>query len=122
MDERLQHGLAETEAASRLTAVGPNELPRGRGRGLLRIVFETIREPMFLLLVGAAGLYLVLGDLAEGLFLVVGAVASIGLVVMQELEDKTGDAEAARREIGREFAEQSLEAEHELLDDFDRRG
>ncbi len=84
MNARLKSGLAEAEAAIRLTAVGPNKLPRARGRGLLRIVFETLREPMFLLLIGAAGLYLVLGDLAEGLFLVVGAMASIGLVVMQE--------------------------------------
>jgi len=39
---------------------------------------------MFLLLIGAAGLYLVLGDLGEGLFLMAGAVATIGLVVLQE--------------------------------------
>jgi Ca2+-transporting ATPase len=43
-----------------------------------------MREPMFLLLVGAAGLYLVLGDLGEGLFLMGGAFATIGLVVLQE--------------------------------------
>jgi len=84
MDLPAHRGLTGAEAAERLSATGPNELPRARGRGLLRIVVETLREPMFLLLVGAAGLYLVLGDLAEGLFLVVGALASIGLVVMQE--------------------------------------
>jgi P-type Ca2+ transporter type 2C len=84
MDALSQRGLAEADAARRLAATGPNELPRAKGRGLFRIVVETLREPMFLLLVGAAGLYLVIGDLAEGLFLVVGAMASIGLVVMQE--------------------------------------
>lgn len=77
-------GLDEAEAAARLAAVGPNELPRARRRGLLRIVGETLREPMFLLLVGASALYLVLGDLGEGLFLTAGALASVGLVVMQE--------------------------------------
>jgi Ca2+-transporting ATPase len=79
---RLQ-GLDDAEAARRLAETGPNELPRAGGRSLPRIVVETMREPMFLLLIGAAGLYLVLGDLAEGLFLVIGAMASIGLVIMQ---------------------------------------
>ncbi|MDI1279984.1 cation-translocating P-type ATPase [Brevundimonas sp.] len=77
-------GLDEAEAARRLIDAGPNALPPARRRGVLRIVGETLREPMFLLLIGAALLYLVLGDLGEGLFLVAGALASIGLVVAQE--------------------------------------
>jgi Ca2+-transporting ATPase len=39
---------------------------------------------MFLLLLAAAGLYLVLGDIGEGLFMMAGAVVTIGLVVLQE--------------------------------------
>lgn len=84
MTVELLRGLDEAAAASRLAVVGPNELPRARGRGVLRIIGDTLREPMFLLLVGAASLYLALGDLGEGFFLTVGALASIGLVVMQE--------------------------------------
>jgi len=42
----------------------------------LRIVFET----MFVLLVGAPPLFLVLGDIGEGVLLLAGAVAAIGLV------------------------------------------
>ncbi|MDR6626751.1 cation-translocating P-type ATPase [Caulobacter segnis] len=77
-------GLTEAEAARRLAEFGPNALPRAAGRGLAQILLDTLREPMFLLLIGAAGLYLVLGDLGEGLFLMAGAVATIGLVVLQE--------------------------------------
>ncbi|WP_419252165.1 cation-translocating P-type ATPase [Caulobacter sp. ErkDOM-YI] len=77
-------GLTTTQAGQRLAEVGPNALPQASGRGLARIVLETLREPMFLLLIGAAGLYLVLGDLGEGLFLMAGAIATIGLVVLQE--------------------------------------
>ena len=77
-------GLDEAEAARRLIAAGPNALPAKARRGVLRIAGEPLREPMFLLLVGAAVLYLLLGDLGEGLFLVAGALASIGLVVAQE--------------------------------------
>ena len=39
---------------------------------------------MFLALVAAAALYLVVGDLAEGLFMVAGAVLALGLVIVQE--------------------------------------
>jgi Ca2+-transporting ATPase len=39
---------------------------------------------MFLLLLGAAALYLVFGGLGEGLFLLAGALVSIGLVIFQE--------------------------------------
>jgi len=77
-------GLTTAQAGEKLAEVGPNALPQAGGRGLARIVLDTLREPMFLLLIGAAGLYLVLGDLGEGLFLMAGAIATIGLVVLQE--------------------------------------
>lgn len=97
MDADTLQGLSEAEAARRLAAVGPNELPQGAGRNLPRIVLETLREPMFLLLLGAAGLYLVLGDLGEGLFLMGGAAAAIGLVILQEARSER--ALAALREL-----------------------
>jgi Ca2+-transporting ATPase len=84
MNDDALPGLTEADALERLARFGPNELPRSAGRGVWRIVMETMREPMFLLLIGAAVLYLTLGDLGEGLFLVAGAFASVGLVVLQE--------------------------------------
>ncbi len=78
------YGLSSQEATDRLVEFGPNTLPRPNGRGLPRIVGETLREPMFLLLIGATALYFVLGELGEGLFLAAGAGASIGLVIFQE--------------------------------------
>ncbi|MBU4433532.1 MAG: cation-translocating P-type ATPase [Alphaproteobacteria bacterium] len=84
MTVELLRGLEEADATARLAVSGPNALPRAAGRGVGRIIGETLREPMFLLLIGAAALYLALGDLSEGLFLTAGALASVGLVVMQE--------------------------------------
>jgi Ca2+-transporting ATPase len=77
-------GLSAAEAARRLQEHGPNELPSVEARGILHIIRETLREPMFLLLIIAAALYLTLGDLGEGLFLLFGAAASIALVIFQE--------------------------------------
>jgi Ca2+-transporting ATPase len=80
----LNVGLPEAEAARRLVEFGRNELPRPPRRGLLRILWETMREPMFLLMGGAAVLYLLLGDVSEGLFLVAASAVAVGLVIFQE--------------------------------------
>ncbi len=77
-------GLSQAEAQRRLSAIGPNELSQKRGRTVLNIALESGREPMFLLMLGAALIYLIVGDLGEGLFLSAAAVAAIGLVVGQE--------------------------------------
>ncbi len=47
-----------------------------------------IREPMFLLLAGAAGLYFAVGDHAEGAIMVAAAGLSIGLVVVQQVRSE----------------------------------
>ena len=57
---------------------------QAKDRNLLDIARQTLREPMFLLLLAAALLYLLVGDLAEGLFLSAGASLSFGLVIFQE--------------------------------------
>ena len=77
-------GLTEAEARARLVAEGPNQLPRPDRRTLWRIVSETLREPMFALLLGAGLVYLTLGDLGEALFLLLFAILSIGIATVQE--------------------------------------
>lgn len=95
-------GLTREEAARRLAEVGPNEPPRSRRRALVQIVFAAVREPMFLLLIGAALLYMIIGDLGEGLFLLAGALGAIGLVVLQETRSER--ALEALRDLSQPFA------------------
>ncbi|MBM1169981.1 cation-translocating P-type ATPase [Microvirga arabica] len=95
-------GLDEAEAQRRLARHGPNAVAGKRSRGLVDIVRGILREPMFLLLLAAAGLYLVLGDIGEGLFMTAGAVVTIGLVVLQEARSER--ALAALRELAEPFA------------------
>ncbi|RAK62809.1 cation-translocating P-type ATPase [Phenylobacterium kunshanense] len=78
------NGLSEAEAARRLACDGPNQLSESRRRRLPQIIREVLREPMFLLLLVAVGFYFFLGDTAEAAFLFAGAVATIGLVIVQE--------------------------------------
>ncbi len=77
-------GLTAVEAARRLALHGPNELPRHEHRTLPRIIRGVFTEPMFLLLIGAAVVYLLFGSLAEGVMMILFAGVSIGLVVLQE--------------------------------------
>jgi Ca2+-transporting ATPase len=77
-------GLESSEAALRLARDGHNELPGEGPRGLLPIILEVLSEPMFLLLIAAAGIYLVLGDLQEALVLCASLVVVVVITVLQE--------------------------------------
>jgi Ca2+-transporting ATPase len=77
-------GLTGFEAAARLAAEGPNRLPGSERRGTLAIATEVVREPMLLLLVAAAGLYLAVGDLHEALVLAASIAVVIAITVLQE--------------------------------------
>jgi Ca2+-transporting ATPase len=90
-------GLKATEAARLLNEQGPNALPNGNKRTLLKIVGETLREPMFLLLLAAGTLYLVFGDITEGLTLFGAVLATLGLTLYQE--GKTERAIEALRDL-----------------------
>lgn len=77
-------GLSEKEAEERLARLGPNLILQNQTRTILHIIKDTLREPTFVLLLAAACLYLVFGDIGQGLFISAGAVVSLGLVIFQE--------------------------------------
>jgi P-type Ca2+ transporter type 2C len=84
MDDPTPSGLSEAEAAARLRAEGFNELPVRQRRTLLRILIDVVSEPMFALLLGAAAVYLALGDLREAVVLVLFASTSVSIALVQE--------------------------------------
>lgn len=77
-------GLTRTEAAERLRSDGPNALPDQGPRSLARIAREVLKEPMFLLLIAAAAIYLTLGDVREAVILGISIVAVVGITILQE--------------------------------------
>jgi Ca2+-transporting ATPase len=77
-------GLASSEAAARLAAEGANALPSAAAKSTLVIALGVLREPMFLLLIAAAAIYIVLGDVAEALVLAASVGVMIGITVVQE--------------------------------------
>ncbi|MEO8225568.1 MAG: cation-translocating P-type ATPase, partial [Gammaproteobacteria bacterium] len=83
-DGRLGAGLSAAEAARRLAAEGPNQLPGGSPKSTAAIVLSVLTEPMFLMLLAAGGIYLALGDRAEALFLLGFVFVVIGITLVQE--------------------------------------
>ncbi len=78
------NGLGEHEARIRLEAEGPNELPTEKPRGVLAIGLEVAREPMFLMLVAAGGLYLIMGEPADAAMLLGFVLVVMAITIIQE--------------------------------------
>ena len=77
-------GLREEEAHARLEQEGANELPAQKKRNLLNIALEVVREPMFLMLVGAGALYLFMGELLDALMLLGFVFVVMTITIVQE--------------------------------------
>ena len=90
-------GLTAAKAAKRLQEDGPNALFGGQRRTLAAIALETLREPMFMLLLAAGGLYLLLGDRQEGLILFGLVLVVLAMTLYQE--GKTERAMDALRDL-----------------------
>ena len=82
--EAFPAGLSEAEAANRLRTEGYNELPSGRAHGILAIALDVVREPMLLLLLVAATLYLFLGEPREAAILFGSVLIIMGITFFQE--------------------------------------
>jgi len=77
-------GLTETEARARLEREGANELPAQKKRGVFAIACEVVREPMFLMLLAAGGLYLIMGEPADALMLLGFVFVVMAITIIQE--------------------------------------
>ena len=84
IDPSAVGGLSDQEAAARLRADGPNELPSAKPRSFLVLAWEVVREPMLLLLIGAGAIYLVLGELRDSAVLLVSILAVLGISLYQQ--------------------------------------
>jgi len=96
-DEGAMRALTSSEAAARLARDGFNELPSARPRRLWAIAWDVVREPMFLLLIAAAAIYVALGSLTEALALLGSVLVMIGIAFYQHR--KTERALEALREL-----------------------
>src|SRR5690348_5554593 len=96
-DVSAPSGLTEDDAAARLKAYGPNELPASKPRNFFAIAWGIIREPMILLLLGAGAIYLVVGELRDALVLLASIFVVLGISFYQQR--KTERALEALRDL-----------------------
>ncbi len=77
-------GLTEDQVIKKLNSEGYNELPSSKPRNIFTMAYGVIKEPMFLLLVACGTLYLILGDIPEGLMLLSFVLVIMGIEFYQE--------------------------------------
>ena len=91
--ESRREGLTQREAKSRLEDLGPNELAAPEGPGLLRRLLEQLKDPMILVLLGAAGLSLAASggeDWLDGFIILV--IVAVNAVISINQEDHAQQA------------------------------
>ena len=76
--------LTEKQAKDKLLSEGYNELPSSKPKNILQIALGVVKEPMFMLLVACGTLYLILGDIQEGLMLMSFVFFVMGIEFYQE--------------------------------------
>ena len=77
-------GLTQKEVAEKLQKEGYNELPSSKPKNVFQIAVGVVKEPMFLLLVACGTLYLILGDIQEGIMLLGFVFVVMGIEFYQE--------------------------------------
>ena len=85
MSEEIKNiGLSMAEAKVRLEQYGLNLLSHNRKKTVFSMAFDVISEPMFLMLLGAGGIYLALGDMSEAIFLLLFVFVVIAITLIQQ--------------------------------------
>jgi Ca2+-transporting ATPase len=96
-EAEFAQGLSTPEAEARLASDGFNELHAPTRRRTVEIALGVASEPMFLLLIIAAIIYLILGDIREALILAFWILVIMGITIFQER--KTEHALEALRDL-----------------------
>ncbi len=117
------HGLTETEVAVNRARYGANTTQWHARRQLGHLVWEVMREPIFLLLIVACALYFILGDYTEGWLMVAAIVFVMTIEIAQEYRSERA-LEALRRytqplvRVRRAGREVSIPAEELVVGDI----
>jgi P-type Ca2+ transporter type 2C len=117
------HGLTADDAARRLLADGPNELPGTRPRHLLLIAKDVLAEPMLLLLLLAATAYMLLGDAREAIAIAASMLIVVAISIVQERRTeqalvKLRELSSPRALVLRDGTEQRIAGRDVVVDDI----
>ena len=116
-------GLIETQVHEKIKKDGYNELPSSKPKNFLLIALGVAKEPMFLLLVACGTLYLLLGDVHEGLMLLGFVFVIMGIELYQEKKtekalDALKDLASPRALVIRDGKEKRIPGREVVTDDI----
>ena len=108
-------GLSAADAAARAEALGPNELEPVRRESIAAMVFEAATEPFVLVLAVAGLLAIALGEVRDGLLIVIGLLPIVGADVFTEYRaeralDALRDASSPTARVRRDGSAQDIPA------------
>ena len=83
-------GLSSSQVTEKIRIEGLNILPSSKPKNIFTLALGVIKEPMFILLVACGSLYLVLGQLQEGLMLLGFVFVIMGIEFFQEKKKLKG--------------------------------
>jgi len=120
--EKFQ-GLNEETVKEKIRQEGYNELPSSKPKNILALAWGVIKEPMFLLLVACGTLYLVLGDIQEGIMLLGFVFVIMGIEFYQEKKTENAlnalkDLASPRALVIREGVERRIAGREVVTDDL----
>ena len=116
-------GLSLSEVAEKQKKDGLNELPSSKPKNLFSLAWGVVKEPMFLLLVACGSLYLILGDIQEGIMLLGFVFVIMGIEFYQEKKteralDALKDLASPRALVIREGVEKRIAGRDVVNDDL----
>ena len=116
-------GLTTNQAKEKLRTEGYNKLPSSKPKNLFSIALGVVKEPMFILLVACGTLYLVLGDMQEGLMLLGLVFVIMGIEFFQEKKtekalDALKDMASSRALVIRDGVETRIAGFEVVTDDI----
>ena len=119
----MYRGLSQTEAEQRLLSEGANELPRDARPGVFGSLLGILRQPMFILMILAGGVYLGLGDPRDALSLLAAVAAVAALTLYQQRRTERAVSELGRltaptARVLRDGTERSVPSREVVRDDI----
>jgi len=120
---RLISGLTDDQVQEKQLRDGFNELPQKKSRNFWHLVLDILKEPMFLLLVACGTLYLLLGDVQEGLMLLGFVFFIMGIEFYQERKtekalDALKELTSPRARVIRNGVELKIPSKEVVVDDL----
>ena len=84
LDTNLEQGLTESEAQRRLKEYGKNALETDGKKSIWKIFFSQINEPMIYILLAAAAISLLLGEIADAVIILIVVLLNAIIGTVQE--------------------------------------